>query len=193
MSGVRVVDGVVREESREPVYIRRSRPFICLLDEDARIGFAEPKALALIANRFETDCESAMRLPFPLDIEVRRIIASWKPGDAPERIISRIPGVNVRVSRLDGPTGSCVALLVERRSCREDLTAAAARFHISKRELQVLTHILRGSSAGEIAAQLCIAETTVNDHFKNLLRKTGARNRSEMIAKVLGWSAAPFG
>jgi hypothetical protein len=51
------------------------------------------------------------------------------------------------------------------------LASAARRFAFTKRE----------------RADLSISQSTVTGYFKILLRKTESRNRSEMVAKVLGW------
>jgi two-component system nitrate/nitrite response regulator NarP len=67
------------------------------------------------------------------------------------------------------------------------LASAARRFGLTKREREVLLLIMRGMHASDIAEQLSISQSTVSGYFKGLLRKTEARSRSEMVAKVLGW------
>lgn len=96
------------------------------------------------------------------------------------------PGLIVRAVRLDSEDGS-MALLVERLCAREDLEAASRRFRLSPREIDVLRLLLEGDSACEIAERLRIAEYTVGDYIKRIFVKTRVRNRSEMIAKILGW------
>jgi DNA-binding CsgD family transcriptional regulator len=51
----------------------------------------------------------------------------------------------------------------------------------------VLRLAMRGLHAPDIAQKLSISPATVSGYFKDLLRKTQTRNRSEMIAKVLDW------
>ena len=64
---------------------------------------------------------------------------------------------------------------------------------MSPREAQVLVHLLEGSQIPEIGERLFITSSTVQDHIKSLLHKTGSKNRSHMIAQVLGWGASEDG
>jgi DNA-binding CsgD family transcriptional regulator len=77
------------------------------------------------------------------------------------------------------------AISVEVRACREHLKAALSRYGLTQREAEVLSLILVGYRGIDIARTLYISPATVNDHFRKLLKKTGARNRSEMLIKVL--------
>jgi DNA-binding CsgD family transcriptional regulator len=43
----------------------------------------------------------------------------------------------------------------------------------------------------QISKQLYITSPTVQDHIKSMLEKTESRNRSELIARVLGWDSTP--
>jgi DNA-binding NarL/FixJ family response regulator len=70
------------------------------------------------------------------------------------------------------------------------LTVAGERSAIDElltpREREVLSLIVVGQSNGAIAARLVISEGTVKSHVKQILRKIGAVNRSEAIARYLG-------
>lgn len=50
---------------------------------------------------------------------------------------------------------------------------------LSRRELQILQCLLAGQSNKAIARQLCITESTVKMHFKNVMRKIQAQNRTQ--------------
>ena len=56
-----------------------------------------------------------------------------------------------------------------------------SKYEISERESQILDEILEHQSNKEIAAKLFITEATVKFHVKNLLKKTGCKNRNELI------------
>jgi DNA-binding NarL/FixJ family response regulator len=56
---------------------------------------------------------------------------------------------------------------------------------LSPRERSVLARLALGMTNRQIADALDIAETTVKSHVKSLLRKLGARNRSE--ATAIAW------
>jgi DNA-binding CsgD family transcriptional regulator len=88
---------------------------------------------------------------------------------------------------------------------REDINGAAYALPntgpvstLTRRELEVLELMAKGESNGDIAQQLFVTEGTVKFHVKNILRKMGARNRSELTAQYLrlamsGQEAIPRG
>lgn len=50
---------------------------------------------------------------------------------------------------------------------------------LSKREIEILRCLLAGQSNKTIARNLCITESTVKMHFKNVMRKIRAQNRTQ--------------
>ncbi len=54
---------------------------------------------------------------------------------------------------------------------------------LSWREREVLSRIAGGAHDREIAAALVVAETTIKTHVRHILRKLGARNRAEAVAR----------
>ena len=130
------------------------------------------------------------RLPRLLEETVRILTTAWTAESATRKpgVAQPVPFIVVRTRPMAGPTGLFVGVSVERSKPVHSLTDAAARFKISPREVQVLALLLDGLSLSEITEQLHIASSTVQDHIKSLLNKTDTSNRSEMIAKILGWS-----
>jgi DNA-binding NarL/FixJ family response regulator len=57
---------------------------------------------------------------------------------------------------------------------------------LTERESEVLRLVLRGASNTTIAGELVITVDTVKSHVKRILRKLGATNRSELIARHSG-------
>lgn len=57
----------------------------------------------------------------------------------------------------------------------------ASQHDLSTREQDVLLKLLAKKSNGEIAQELFITENTVKFHVKNLLQKTGCKNRADLI------------
>jgi DNA-binding NarL/FixJ family response regulator len=55
---------------------------------------------------------------------------------------------------------------------------------LSRREREILTRIAGGAHDREIAAALVVAESTIKTHVRHILRKLGARNRAEAVARV---------
>jgi len=130
------------------------------------------------------------RLPRVLEETVRKLTTAWTedPGTRQPGVARPVPFLVVRTRPMAGPAGLFIGVSLERSRPAHSLTDAAARFRISPREVQVLALLLDGLQLNDIAKQLHIASSTVQDHIKSLLQKTGTENRSEMIAKILGWS-----
>jgi DNA-binding CsgD family transcriptional regulator len=57
---------------------------------------------------------------------------------------------------------------------------------LTPREREVIALIVGGQSNSAIAERLVISEGTVKSHVKQILRKLGAVNRSEVIARYMG-------
>jgi DNA-binding CsgD family transcriptional regulator len=70
------------------------------------------------------------------------------------------------------------------RVTEQGLPAPAYGVPLSPRELECLRLAARGSSAGQIGAQLNVSERTVRYHIGSVLAKLGAVTRSEAIAKA---------
>ena len=78
------------------------------------------------------------------------------------------------------------ALPIPARPGHERLMATAP---LSNRENAIAELVIRGLSNKEIGERLYISELTVKTHMTRILRKTGARNRVELLAAML----APYG
>ena len=71
----------------------------------------------------------------------------------------------------------------QRRSEQEVFEAFCLRNDLSAREREVLRMVIANHSNGEIAEALFISESTVKYHVRNMLQKTGCKNRSELQKK----------
>jgi two-component system, NarL family, response regulator len=65
------------------------------------------------------------------------------------------------------------------------LAEHVSRSRLSARELEVLQHVMKGSSNKAIASELDLSEHTVNIHVKNILGKLGVSGRTEAVALAL--------
>ncbi len=134
----------------------------------------------------------AERLPVVLEQTVRELTSAWSGDALKARSAARAASfLVVRTQPMSGPAGLFIGVRIDRFQPPNSLTGAASRFHISPREVQVLALLLGGKHLDQIAEQLHITSSTVQDHIKSMLDKTGSGNRSELIARVLGWESPP--
>jgi DNA-binding CsgD family transcriptional regulator len=163
-----------------------------VLDSDLQIVLAwsaeDQRRIALTGLRTRL----ADRLPAVLEETVRELIAGWRTDPVTQEagIAHPVPFLVVRTQPMSGPTGLFIGVRIDRFQPPNSLTGPAARFHITPRELQVLALLLDGAKLDEIGRQLHITSSTVQDHIKNMVEKTESRNRTELIARVLGWESA---
>jgi DNA-binding CsgD family transcriptional regulator len=67
--------------------------------------------------------------------------------------------------------------LTESLECPQKNKSFAEFYHLSKREEEVLFHILQGKSTKKIAVTLFITEGTAKNHILNIFEKTGLHSR----------------
>ncbi|GAA1390750.1 response regulator transcription factor [Catellatospora chokoriensis] len=65
------------------------------------------------------------------------------------------------------------------------------RARVSRREAELMEHIVCGRTNREIAARLYVTEKTVKNHINHIYTKLGARTRAEVIAIWLGLADQP--
>ena len=76
---------------------------------------------------------------------------------------------------------ACFDAIAARRP-PHDPVAVAAPAELSSRELDVLRLAAEGYTAEAAAAALVLTEHTIKSHFKRILVKLGARNRTHAVA-----------
>jgi DNA-binding CsgD family transcriptional regulator len=131
------------------------------------------------------------RLPLLLERAVRRLTISWnfsRLGTCAAGAAAPINGLILRVVPMQR-TGICIGVFLNQYAPLERVGAASSAFRISSREREVLHALFSGASIADIAVQLGLAESTVNDHIARMIAKTNSRNRIEMAARLLGWPA----
>lgn len=131
------------------------------------------------------------RLPAVLEDTVRALIAEWQNDPATQLpgVARPVPFLVVRTNPVQGAAALFIGVRIERFHSAHSLAGPAARFHISPRELEVLGLLLDGATLDQIGETLYISTSTVQDHIKSMVDKTESRNRSELIARVLGWES----
>ncbi|MGA8661588.1 MAG: helix-turn-helix transcriptional regulator [Candidatus Cybelea sp.] len=164
-----------------------------VLDGDLQIVLAwssqDQRRIALTGLRTRL----ADRLPAVLEETVRGLVAGWKSDSATQEVgvAHPVPFLVVRTQPMSGPAGLFIGVRIDRFARSNSLAGPAARFHITPRELQVLALLLDGAKLEEIGQKLHITSSTIQDHIKSMVDKTESRNRTELIARVLGWERTP--
>lgn len=93
-------------------------------------------------------------------------------------------GVLLRIVPLESRSIPCVAMFIESFGQRGSLAEAAKVHRLTKRETEILGFVIQGLSNAEIADALYIAQSTVADHVKSLMRKTQTTRRIHLLSKV---------
>jgi len=162
-----------------------------VLDRDLQIVLAwtaeQQRRVALTGLRTRI----ADRLPSVLEDAVRGLIADWRTDSGTQKtgIAHPVPFLVVRTQPMSGPAGLFIGVRIDRFKPPKSLRGPAAHFHISPRELQVLAMLLDGEKLEKIGQKLHIATSTVQHHIRSMVDKTKSRNRTELIARVLGWES----
>jgi DNA-binding CsgD family transcriptional regulator len=164
-----------------------------VLDRDMEIvlawGVEDQRRIALTGLRTRI----ADRLPAVLEETVRDLTSAWgiEPTSHDVGTARPVPFLVVRTQPMSGPAGLFIGVRIDRFRAPNSLSGAASRFHISPRELQVLALLLDGAHLDEIGTRLHITSSTVQDHIRSMVEKTESRNRTELVARVLGWDCTP--
>ena len=66
----------------------------------------------------------------------------------------------------------------------EEFMANCLHYGLTRMEILVVRQVYKGKSNKEIATQLNVSEETVKKHIQNALRKTAAKNRTELLHKL---------
>jgi DNA-binding CsgD family transcriptional regulator len=177
---------------READVVAHTEGAFYVLDTDLQIVLAWSADDQRRAALTGLHTQIAARLPAVLETTVRDLTHGWSTDSVHNAGVARpVPFLVVRTEPLSGPAGLFIGVHVDRFRPPNSLSGASIRFHISPRELQVLTLIIDGNSLDEVAKQLSITSSTVQDHIKNMLTKTASSNRSELIGRILGWESTP--
>ncbi|HEY5258059.1 MAG TPA: helix-turn-helix transcriptional regulator [Candidatus Baltobacteraceae bacterium] len=163
------------------------QPTMLVLDRDLKVVLTWDGQEGRDAALTELHARLAQRLPPIIEETVRDLIASWTadPTTQASGVAHPVPFLTVRTQPLSGPTGLFVGVLLERPPSDRVFNNAARAFRLSPRELETLALLLQGTTLSEVGKKMNITVSTVQDHIKNMLEKTGSRNRSELIAKLL--------
>jgi DNA-binding CsgD family transcriptional regulator len=101
--------------------------------------------------------------------------------------------LTLRAARMDtgppGPPGggaSDIAVSIEPAAPGDRVAVFARACGLSRREAEVLGHLVAGADTREVARQMFVSGNTVQDHLKSVFAKTATRSRRALLARALG-------
>jgi DNA-binding CsgD family transcriptional regulator len=164
-----------------------------VLDRDCRIVLALDSEEERRIKRTGLQTRTTDRLPALLEQTVKELTEHWDETEDARgaRKARPVPFLVVRTASMAGPAGAFIGVRIDRFRPPNSLSIAAAKYRISPREVQVLALLLDGRHLNEIGSLLHITSSTVQDHIRSMVEKTGSRNRSDLIARILGWEFPP--
>jgi DNA-binding CsgD family transcriptional regulator len=79
-----------------------------------------------------------------------------------------------------------IAVTLEATSTTERMSLFSLAHGLTKREAEIVATCSRGTDTRALAQELFVSENTIQDHFKSIFAKTGARTRGELLAIARG-------
>jgi DNA-binding NarL/FixJ family response regulator len=163
---------------------KRSSPDVVLMD--VRMPNMDGIEATSVLSALPSSPRVLMLTTFDLDDYVYAALRAGASGfmlkDAPAEQLVEAVRVVARGDALLAP--SITRLLIEevaRRPTVDPLTIAPGLADLTDRELEVLKHVARGLSNGEIAEQLFLGEATVKTHLGRVLTKLNVRDRVQAV------------
>jgi two-component system, NarL family, response regulator LiaR len=98
--------------------------------------------------------------------------------DPPQKITEAIESVHIGDSVINGK----IARRILDHFRKPDKTTFE-EFHLSKREKEILHHLMQGLSYKEIATTCFVSVDTINSHIRKIYSKLNVHSRAELVAR----------
>jgi DNA-binding CsgD family transcriptional regulator len=169
-------------------------PGVCLIAEDWSVMSSTPSADRMLAELAETDSASTSGVPLAVYDVVQRL--NYMTHD--DRIRGVVPRIRIQTrsrrwivlhaSRMTSPSaGRAPVVVVMEPATQADLASLIfAAYAFTPRESEIVTLMLKGAPAKQIASSLKISQYTVNDHIKAIFEKVGVGSRGQLAAELQG-------
>ena len=83
-------------------------------------------------------------------------------------------------------TDSDIAVTIEPASSAERADLFARAHALTRREAELLDHLVDGADTRTIANRMFVSEHTVQDRLKSMFAKAGTHNRRTLLARITG-------
>ena len=170
-------------------------PGVCLVAEDWSVISSTPSAERMLAELAETDSGSTFGVPLAVCDVVQRLNHMTHDegvrGVVPRIRIQTRSGrwIVLHASRMTSSSagGSAPVVVVMEPATPADLASLIfAAYAFTPRESEIVTLMLKGAPAKQIASSLKISQYTVNDHIKAIFEKAGVGTRGQLAAELQG-------
>ena len=171
-------------------------PGLLLLAEDLSVVAITPAAERWLAEVAEADWPGKQAVPYAVSAVVGRMLALEQGGNGQSDLIPRVRlhtasghWLVLHASRLSA-TGQ-IAVIFEVARPAEIAPLIMQVYDLSKREGEIMQHVVRGLSTAEISEMLHISPDTVQDHLKAVFEKAGVRSRRELVGNLFAQQYQP--
>ncbi|HVL50442.1 MAG TPA: helix-turn-helix transcriptional regulator, partial [Actinomycetota bacterium] len=170
-------------------------PGVCLVAEDWSVIASTPSADRMLAELGEADSDSPFAVPLAVYDVVQRL-NHMTHIDRTQGVVPRIRiqtrsgrWIVLHASRMTATpvTGPAPVVVVMEPATAADLASLIfAAYAFTRRESEIVTLMLKGAPAKQIASSLKISQYTVNDHIKAIFEKVGVGTRAQLAAELQG-------
>jgi len=171
----------VRERSfKSFVEHNTTAPAVYVVDDDCRIVLSrdENGSAEKLTERLAEEVERKVR-----ELKQEEVGYRESDGSLPFKLLDS--SLVVRITPLGGCLGNYTAVLVEHvRGC-DHLSTGSRKYRLTRREREIVEHLIDGARTAEIAEALGIAQSTVILHVKSAMVKTDSRTRAEMLGRIM--------
>jgi len=96
------------------------------------------------------------------------------------------PGTGASSTGASSTGASDIAVSIEPAAPGDRVSVFARACGLTRRETELLDHLVAGADTREVARQMFVSENTVQDHLKSVFAKTATRSRRALLARALG-------
>jgi DNA-binding CsgD family transcriptional regulator len=163
-------------------------PHVVVYDSELNVESVSERIGDFFGRWPDLDAGEDAEVPAAVTAFVRSLLARWESERGTLTGLLR-PTLIVDVVKASHAGKTAIVAAFETFAVRDPVRAAAKRFELTAREQDVLSSLLMGMGATEVASRLGLSEMTIHGYYSRLRRKTGARTLSGMIATLLGSAA----
>lgn len=164
-------------------------PGIVILNDDLSIASTNAPAERWLDAL--DDGTTSAALPLPVAIYATAMLISVNAGGEAAVATNRLrtasgAWLSVQASRLNGPTGSQIAIVLESATPAQLSSLILSAHGLTPSQSRVAELVLQGRSTREIVSELKISAHTVQEHLGVTFERFGIGSRRELVAKLLG-------